>query len=77
MEIFISAQYPFTGQNPVFTPVLLEWLRYGRYLNRNEILAFLYRSRFWYGKHRLYRLVRYEIDSIVNEKSSIQSLLLS
>ena len=41
MEIFILARYLFTGRNPVFAPVLLEWLWYGRYLNRNEILSFL------------------------------------
>ena len=49
MEIFLLARYLFTSRNLVFALVLSEWLWYGRYLSRNEILAFLYQQRSQYG----------------------------
>ena len=61
-EFFCFTRYLFSSQNPVFIPICPKWLRYSRYLNRNETRAFLYRPKHRYSKFRRYRSVRYEIN---------------
>ena len=61
---FVPVQYPLTGRNPLYIAVWPKQLRYVRYLNRYEMLAFLYRQRFRHGK---YQPVRYEIVFLASE----------
>ena len=72
---FCFARYLLSGRNPIFIPVCPKWLRYSRYLNRNEIRAFLYRPKHQYGKFQRYRLVRYEINFFGRQSINVVILL--
>ena len=72
---FFFVRYLLSGRNPIFIPVCSKWLRYSRYLNRNEIRAFLYRPKHQYGKFQWYRLIRYEINFLGRQSINVVILL--